>query len=402
MVKQILSKTVRSAFGLAARKSPIKTNRFGYPNHIFETVQWLESEFEGKMPSYVQSVKFLPERGIRTVNPSKRIRESDPLLWEWAQNWKPRRRYVVTLNHVRVSGNAVIGPDHAILWQLSYLWNVSPAQHPLLKYPVLPSAVHLPGKSLFLSVDSADNYFHWLLDLLQKLKVLKDCGIDHLSFDHYLVNSQAKEFQRESLKRFGIPGHKIVETGRFLNLSTDILTVPSWAEQSGIFEPEDVQWVRTILMQPEQGRPTEQPKRFFISRKRTRGRNIINFSELETALQKHDVAGVELETLSFSEQIRLFRDANLVVGAHGAGLTNLLFCQPGTKVLELVNHHYACQMYYYLAAVLGLDHHYLVGKTAGSADPVFQDLTLDIGEIRRTLDLWQAGSVPEKKNETAD
>jgi len=37
-------------------------------------------------------------------------------------------------------------------------------------------------------------------------------------------------------------------------------------------------------------------------------------------------------TLPFTEQVRTFRNASLVVGPHGAGLTNIAFCEPGTIV----------------------------------------------------------------------
>jgi hypothetical protein len=379
--------------GHLAKFSPIKTARFGLPDHIIYSLTWLDNENGSRAPSFVKTVQFLPIRSVRNINPPNRIKSSDPLLWEWTQSWQPRRRYVATLEKTRVAGNAVIGPDHAILWPLSPLWNVSPDYHPLLRCPILPKETRLPGRSLYLCVDSADNYFHWLLDLMQKFKVLRDAGIDYLNFDHYVVNSQAKEFQRESLRRLGIPSHKIVETNKLRNLMTEILTVPSWAEQSGIFEPEDVEWLRNKLMQAECYSQELLPDRFFISRKRTRGRNILNSKEFYCLLKKYNIVSIELESLSFSQQIRLFRDAKLVIGAHGAGLTNILFCQPKTKVIEFINEDYAFGMYYYMATVICLDYNYLIGVKNDyerSKEAVFQDMIIDIDLIDRTLELWNA------------
>ena len=47
------------------------------------------------------------------------------------------------------------------------------------------------------------------------------------------------------------------------------------------------------------------------------------------------IGTVALEDLEFRDQVALFRDAETVVAPHGGGLTNLVFCDPGTKVIEL-------------------------------------------------------------------
>lgn len=44
---------------------------------------------------------------------------------------------------------------------------------------------------------------------------------------------------------------------------------------------------------------------------------------------------VELENLPFIEQVRLFYQSKVVIGIHGGGLSNIIFCQKGIKVLEL-------------------------------------------------------------------
>jgi len=79
----------------------------------------------------------------------------------------------------------------------------------------------------------------------------------------------------------------------------------------------------------------------------------------------------------------------MILAAHGAGLTNFLFCRPGTKVLELVNPNYAHQMYYYLATVLGLDYHYLIGSVDNQqTEPVFQDISIDVKLVDWQLSKW--------------
>jgi capsular polysaccharide biosynthesis protein len=61
-------------------------------------------------------------------------------------------------------------------------------------------------------------------------------------------------------------------------------------------------------------------------------------------------------SLSFTEQVRLFRSARLVVGPHGAGLTNVVFCEPGTIVYELVSADYTNSCFCNLAMVCWLQY----------------------------------------------
>ena len=55
------------------------------------------------------------------------------------------------------------------------------------------------------------------------------------------------------------------------------------------------------------------------------------------------------EQLSVQEQAELFASASAVVGPHGAGLTNIVFCKPQTKVIELFAPSYRHSAYWMLA-----------------------------------------------------
>ena len=59
---------------------------------------------------------------------------------------------------------------------------------------------------------------------------------------------------------------------------------------------------------------------------------IVNLEETKNLLKEKNFDIVKLENLSFDEQIFVFSNAKIVVGAHGAGLTNLCFSKEKTKV----------------------------------------------------------------------
>lgn len=98
-------------------------------------------------------------------------------------------------------------------------------------------------------------------------------------------------------------------------------------------------------------------KKIFIKRKNT-DRNVKNQLDIEKLFQSSGYELVQLEDLNFQDQIDYFYRATHVAGLHGAGFTNLIFCQPGTRVLELQNYA-AVTTYYMISKQLGFDYHYV-------------------------------------------
>ena len=96
---------------------------------------------------------------------------------------------------------------------------------------------------------------------------------------------------------------------------------------------------------------------------------------------------VSQDGLSLSERIALFRSASLIVGSH-ADLTPILFCAPGTAVLELSA---ACQFrprINLLAAKLDLVHAAL--PCASVADNFDGNPTIPPLRLRAALDVLSA------------
>jgi Glycosyltransferase 61 len=55
----------------------------------------------------------------------------------------------------------------------------------------------------------------------------------------------------------------------------------------------------------------------------------------ELAEYRLPVWTVALETLSFGEQVNIMRNTKILVAPHGAGTVNMIFMEPGSKVIEL-------------------------------------------------------------------
>ena len=83
--------------------------------------------------------------------------------------------------------------------------------------------------------------------------------------------------------------------------------------------------------------PPEKPNIVLISR-RNATRIFINEAEIVEMLKtikKANVKVVDLAQISFEEQVRLMRNTSILIGVHGAGLTNLLYLPTQALVVEL-------------------------------------------------------------------
>ncbi|MDB5438516.1 MAG: hypothetical protein JWM33_943, partial [Caulobacteraceae bacterium] len=83
----------------------------------------------------------------------------------------------------------------------------------------------------------------------------------------------------------------------------------------------------------------------------------------------------------FESQIRAFAAAKLVVSAHGAALTNLMWAQAGCRVIELQPFNARKSVYLHFAAERGLDYQFVLG---GEEDAK-QDFAVDVPALLARL-----------------
>ena len=206
---------------------------------------------------------------------------------------------------------------------------------------------------------SCRNYAHFLLDALGRLAVLDEAGISLSEVDQIYCPRRRVPQRRASstvsasrLKRiFAAPG---------LLLSAERLLVPSRPATALTFPA----WLPAFLRRAVRARsaaPTQ--RRLYVSRRGFERRSSSEH-ELERVVRER---GFEVyEAGARPTQPEDFDEATFIVGAHGAGLANLAFCRPGTRVLEIVPTDNAHPFYYSLAVGAGLDYAYIVRSRASS------------------------------------
>ena len=233
-----------------------------------------------------------------------------------------------------------------------------------------------------LSCWGAEGYFHWMFDVLPRLNLLARSGI---YVDRYFVNT-AKRFQRECLTFLGIPDSKIIPAENTFYLEAEQLIVPSLPGITGNMPFWACQYLRNrFLRECGFAFSSKTNKRIFLSRRLADKRRIQNEQEIMQLLEQYGFETVLLETMSVAEQIKLFSSAEVVFGMHGAGLSNTVFCRPGTKVIEVFPKDKANVCYWALANQVGLDYYYMCAAENSATSEIDYEINLqDLSNILKT------------------
>jgi hypothetical protein len=131
-------------------------------------------------------------------------------------------------------------------------------------------------------------------------------------------------------------------------------------------------------------------RRLYVARTDTLRRRVRNEAALVEEMRQRGFEIVVPGGLTVTEQIRLFREASLVVGPHGAGMTNIVFCEPGTIVYELVPDEYRNVCFGNLALICRLRYWADHFESKGDGPPVTRDWDVDMTAIRDRLDEIEA------------
>ncbi|MCY7382714.1 MAG: tetratricopeptide repeat protein [Microcoleus sp. CAN_BIN18] len=297
---------------------------------------------------------------------------------------------------------AVMTPDNYLLADVSRDYpGFLPGceQHDVRKHSVFnlesfPPLKQIEGSVAVLSGLSGNVYFHWMVDVLPRIELLRRSGRDLAQIDWFLVNSCQHQFQRESLRILGIPEEKVLESDRIPHIQATELIVPSFAGYLGWPPGWAIDFLRREFLKgilPSYS----YPKRIYISRSKARYRRVLNEEDVVEVLAQSGFVSILPESMSLAEQIAHFYHAEVIVAAHGSGLTNTIFCQSGTKVIELVSPHYISHYYWGISQYLKLEHYYLAGegfecypiRQLMYQNSLTEDILVNLSSLKRMLEV---------------
>ena len=182
-----------------------------------------------------------------------------------------------------------------------------------------------------------------------------------------------------------------VEPNRLLNIEQYVF-LPFLNRQYAGYLPE--RYMKHFASRVSPSKERTSSRRIFISRDGAEKRRLINEAEVFAVAKAHGFEKHRLEEMSLENQIELFNDADMVMGMHGAGFTNLIHAR-NCDVFEIFPRARVKPTFYFLGKSCGHAYHYLCGDGATMMDNVALDHN-QVGSVDRAVACEQPVAISRK------
>ncbi|MBC7426607.1 MAG: glycosyltransferase family 61 protein [Bacteroidia bacterium] len=279
-------------------------------------------------------------------------------------------------------------PSHSIffnaLWDCSRGSIIKSLKHKIFIHTALllkRKKVKSVNSVIWATNEYSGNYFHWFNDVLPTLVYLRSVSVKlpllirRDIYDLHFVKSSL------AILRWDCILFERQEILKFKQLIKPTLTAGEGNQNLKYFLQ-----VRDSFLQHK--KPLINGRRIFLKRKNINYRQLLPEEEVTALFRKKGFEIVEADNMSLQEQIQLFSNCTHFAAAHGAGLTNMIFMQKNSKVLEVRrdnDSHNNC--YFAMANCLNFSYYYFLAKGASSTEiSVQQDnFYVDLDSLEKLL-----------------
>ena len=296
---------------------------------------------------------------------------------------------------------AVMTPDDYLLEDLSrhYPWFLpgcpwqQRTEHSIFEQESIAPVEKIAGRVVLLSGLAGHVYYHWMFDIIPRLELLRRGEIKVKDVDWFVVNSLSRAYQKETLSLLGIPLEKVIESDLHSHIQAEQLIVPSFPGYLDWIPEGTIKFLRQTFLPLINLVATAKLQKIYVSRARSKHRQLINEAEVSNLLKRQGFKTVFLEDMSVLEQVATFANAKVVIAPHGSGMTNLVFCSPNTKIIELFSPNYVRTDYWMISQQLQLQHYYVVGRNFNCLtlrnlmyqNALTEDILVDIDALKLIL-----------------
>ncbi|WP_124464091.1 DUF563 domain-containing protein [Variovorax sp. KBW07] len=227
-----------------------------------------------------------------------------------------------------------------------------------------------------------NNYFHFIAETIPRMILAEEAGVP-ADIPFLSTNELHPNIQRLfELANVGKRPTIVLEKGTLYRVKhmyypSDLTSVVDayeggWmARQTGL----DIGRIRKGVDRLRAAFPVDASarKRKIFAARDGSYRKLLNQESIEKRISDIGFEVLRTDDLDAETQIRIFQEAEVIVGPTGAQLTNLVWCRPGVRVIVLASDHPSHQLYFWqlLGRVSGATVTILQGPRAYARDDIY-------------------------------
>lgn len=271
---------------------------------------------------------------------------------------------------------------------------IYPGRKSIKKFAESEVGVFLEAAAVFTDACSP-NYAHWLTEVLPRIHVGAKSGLDDnipfivdaglhsnlvssaglLAGTHPLV--ELRRGERVQVKKLYVVG----ATGYIPFDRRPTMDEAGYSH--GVFSASALKSMRAQLFSLLGTSDGDYPRKIML-RRSSGARAMRNEEALALRLQELGFSSIYPEKLTFSQQYHLFSNAECIVGATGAAMANLVFCQPSCRVVICISSHAEHSFGYWrnMASAIGNNIRYVLGPVLGEKNQgVHADFFVSVDDV---------------------
>ncbi len=242
---------------------------------------------------------------------------------------------------------------------------------------------------LYVTNSNSKNFFHWYLDVMQKLELINQSKnkISSSNLKIIIPNGHEKSFSKKSLEAFDLNFYH-QKKFEFI-LSNNSIYVPDIAP-TGNYRKALILKLAKRMRKYWIGKKkiNSVKRRIYISRNNSNKRKLKNENEIIPILKKNGFIIVDFDKISFDKQLDYVLNSNIIISVHGAALTHMLWMKRKSKILE-IRARDNCDDNCYFSLASDLEHNYfyvIADKTDVKKSDHFSDLKVDPNNFLNELE----------------
>ena len=176
---------------------------------------------------------------------------------------------------------------------------------------------------IVLGSSPGNNYFRNLLTFIPRILFIPAKEINIAI--HRNSSNKLRKFIEQILKA------KNIEIKKFVYLDDDFYKFENSLIPQFLPKKTCLDILNTVFKKNQKNK-----NKIYLTRKNSHYRKIINESDLIDEFKSKNFQIIDLETISIDKQIEIFSSAKIIVSPTSSSLANIVFCDKGTKVFEIM------------------------------------------------------------------